>query len=63
MHTAGGHLHGKHKMGTVEEQGFTCCDIYGFCLHHFSIWQHFDAAVRMVGDAAYVECHVMHKIG
>lgn len=28
----------------------------------FQFWQHLDAAVRMFGDAACVECHVTHTI-
>lgn len=29
----------------------------------FQFWQRLDAAVRMLGDAACVECHVTHKTG
>lgn len=29
----------------------------------FQFWLRLDAAVRMLGDAAWVECHVTHKTG
>ncbi len=69
MHSAGGNLHFIHKISFYcEEPGNKVLHAVTFMVSTsiiFQFWQpqHLDAAVRMFGDAACVECHVTHKIG
>lgn len=67
MHSPGGNLHCIHKIAFYcEKSGNKALHGVTFMVSTsiiFQFWQHLDAAVRMFGDAACVECHVTHKIG
>ena len=67
MQNAGGNLHFIHKLAFYfEKSGNKVLHAVTFMVSTsiiFQFWQHLDAAVRMFGDAACVECHVTHKIG